>query len=120
MFGCLAHVYVNKGKLESRAKKCVFMAENVMGHRLWCPHSKSSKFLILRYATFDESVMLKAKNVAPKPISKENETIRKNVKFKMPVQEVDKDMSHQGTHLEEEEEDEQPYVLPRDRTRKKI
>ncbi|GKF72770.1 hypothetical protein Tco_0208884, partial [Tanacetum coccineum] len=31
------------------------------GYRLWCPDGKSSRFLISRDVTFDESAMLKKK-----------------------------------------------------------
>ncbi|KAK3030464.1 hypothetical protein RJ639_039149 [Escallonia herrerae] len=63
IFGCPAYAHVNDGKLEPRAKKCIFLgyANGVKGYRLWCPDSESSRFLISRYATFDESSMLSKK-----------------------------------------------------------
>ncbi|KAK3021134.1 hypothetical protein RJ639_045907 [Escallonia herrerae] len=63
IFGCPAYAHVNDGKLEPRAKKCIFLgyANGVKGYRLWCPDSKSSRFLISRYVTFDESSMLPKK-----------------------------------------------------------
>ena len=35
-FGCLAYMHVNEGKLEPRAKKCIFLgyASGVKGYRL--------------------------------------------------------------------------------------
>ncbi|KAK3020186.1 hypothetical protein RJ639_047130 [Escallonia herrerae] len=60
IFGCPAYAHVNDGKLEPRVKKCIFLgyANGVKGYRLWCPDSKSSRFLISRDVTFDESSML--------------------------------------------------------------
>ncbi|KAK3009893.1 hypothetical protein RJ639_012982 [Escallonia herrerae] len=55
-----AYTHVNDGKLEPRAKKCIFLfyANEVKGYRLWCPDSKSSRFLISRDMIFDESSIL--------------------------------------------------------------
>lgn len=63
VFGCPAYAHVNEGKLEPRAKKCIFLgyADVVKGFRLWYSDSKSSKFIISRDVTFDESVMLNPK-----------------------------------------------------------
>ncbi|KAK3036404.1 hypothetical protein RJ639_030003 [Escallonia herrerae] len=63
IFGCPAYAHVNDGKLEPRAKKCIFLgyANGVKGYRLWRPYSKSSRFLISRDVTFDESLMLSKK-----------------------------------------------------------
>lgn len=60
IFGCPAYMHVNEGKLEPRAKKCIFLgyALGVKGYRLWCPDPKSPKFVISRDVTFDESCML--------------------------------------------------------------
>ncbi|KAK3011203.1 hypothetical protein RJ639_011565 [Escallonia herrerae] len=60
IFGCHAYAHVNDCKLKPRAKKCIFLgyANEVKGYQLWCPDSKSSRFLISRYVTFDESSML--------------------------------------------------------------
>ena len=54
---------MNEGKLEPRARKCIFLgyANTVKWYRLWCPNSKFSKFLISRDETFNESVMLSPK-----------------------------------------------------------
>lgn len=60
-------------------RKVFFLAENVSGYRLWCP--ESSKFLISRDVIFNESAMLKAKDVAPMSTIKENETVAKKVEF---------------------------------------
>ena len=60
IFGCPAYAHVNEGKLEPRAKKCIFLGyiDRVKGYRLWCLDSKFSKFLISRKVTFNESTML--------------------------------------------------------------
>ncbi|KAK3023698.1 hypothetical protein RJ639_044308 [Escallonia herrerae] len=63
IFGCLAYAHVNHGKLELKAKKCIFLGytNGVKGYQLWCPDSESSRFLISRDVTFDESSMLSKK-----------------------------------------------------------
>ena len=38
IFGCPTYMHVNEGKLEPRAKKCIFLgyASGVKGYKLWC------------------------------------------------------------------------------------
>jgi hypothetical protein len=120
VFGYPAYFHVNEGKLEPRAKKCIFVGYpmNVKGYKLWCPNL--SKFLISRNVIFDESSMLKVHGDAPKSIIKENEKIENNVEFDLLIQQSDEEepMSHDGAHLEEEQEVvRQPYSLARDRER---
>jgi len=90
VFGCLAYVHVNERKLEERAKKGVFVGYpmNVKGYKVWC--STSSKFLISRDVTFDESAMLKSKDVVLKPTIMENEEIDKKVEFEVLIHRVSK------------------------------
>jgi hypothetical protein len=104
VFGCPAYFYVNEGKLESRAKKGIFIGYfmNVKEYKLWCPNL--SKFLISRDVIFYESAMLKAHDDALEPIIKENEKVEKKVEFNLSVQQNDEEdfMSHDGAHLKEE------------------
>lgn len=60
IFSCPAYVHVNEGKLERKAKKCIFLSyrSGVKGYRLWCLDPKSSKLIISRDVTFDDFVML--------------------------------------------------------------
>ncbi|WRX08983.1 Integrase [Theobroma cacao] len=60
VFGCPAYAHVNDGKLEPRAKKCIFLgyASGVKGYQLWCTDPKSPKFMLSRDVTFDESTLL--------------------------------------------------------------
>ena len=75
IFGCTAYMHINEGKLEPRAKKCVFLgyASGVKGYRLWCPDPKSPKFAISRDVVFDESSMLFPRKDSGN-IEKENST----------------------------------------------
>ena len=59
VFGCPAYFHVNDGKLELREKKVIFLgyATGVKGYMLWCPDSKSPKFVINSDVTFDENYM---------------------------------------------------------------
>ncbi|KAL5768311.1 hypothetical protein ACOSQ2_015094 [Xanthoceras sorbifolium] len=67
IFGCPAYMHVSEGKLEPRAKKCIFLdyASGVKGYRLWCLDPKSPKFVISRDVTFDESALLTSKKESP-------------------------------------------------------
>ena len=87
---------------------------------MWCP--AFSKFLILRDVTFDESAMLKSKDVVLKPTIMENEKIDKKVEFEVPVQQSEKEeaIPHEDAHPEEQEVEEQPYLLARQRERREI
>src|SRR3954469_9806611 len=60
VFGCPAYAHVRDGKLEPRARKCVFLgyASGVKGYRLWCNDKKSPGFIISRDVTFNESASL--------------------------------------------------------------
>lgn len=60
IFGCPAYALLNEGKLDLKAKKCIFLgyASGVKGYRLWCiENSKSFEFLISRDVKFDDSAM---------------------------------------------------------------
>ena len=54
---------MNDRKFEQMERKCIFLgyADGVRGYRLWCLDGKSSRCIISRYVTFDESAMLKPK-----------------------------------------------------------
>uniref|UniRef100_A0A803MUH4 Retroviral polymerase SH3-like domain-containing protein n=1 Tax=Chenopodium quinoa TaxID=63459 RepID=A0A803MUH4_CHEQI len=58
VFGCPAYAYVNDGKFEPRAKKCIFLGytDGVKGYRLWDP--RTSRIITSRDVTFNESVFL--------------------------------------------------------------
>ena len=119
---------MNEGKLEQRARKCIFLryADGVKGYRLWCPDSKFSKFLISRDVTFNEFAMLSPRKeqlhtknglgVREKVefLTKAAETIEKVISIKPKEEEVkyldDKEIASQ----------EQQYCLARDRTRRQI
>jgi len=115
VFGCPAYVHVNEGKLEARAKNDIFVGYpmNVKGYKVWC--LTSSKFLISRDVTFDESTMLKSKDVVLKPTIMENEKIDKKVEFEVSVQQNDKEeaIPHEDAYPEEQEVEKQPYLLAR-------
>lgn len=59
VFGCVAYAYVNKGKLEPRALKFMFMGypQGVKGFRLWCMKMGQPRVLINRDVVFRESKM---------------------------------------------------------------
>ena len=59
MFGCVAYAYVSQGKLEPRAKKCMFEGYpgGVNGYNLWYTEGGMSKSLISRDVVFREDQM---------------------------------------------------------------
>lgn len=60
IFGCPAYAHVRDGKLEPRAKKCIFLgyATGVKGYRLWCTDQKTPGLIISRDVTFNEAASL--------------------------------------------------------------
>ena len=72
---------MNEGKLEQRARKCIFLryADGVKGYRLWCPDSKFSKFLISRNVTFNEFAMLSPRK--EQLHTENNPCVRENMEF---------------------------------------
>ena len=59
IFGCVAFAHVNQGKLEPRARRCMFLGypEGVKGYKLWFQDEKSVKCIISRDVTFKETEM---------------------------------------------------------------
>lgn len=102
IFGCPAYVHVNDGKLDPRAKKCIFLgyALGVKGYRFWCPDPKSPKFLIERNVTFDEFAMLspvKEKDI-PSDAGSQGSGMEK-VEFENPGSTILKQSSQQQEHV---------------------
>ena len=56
VFGCVAYAHVKQGKLEPRAKKCMFIGypDGVKGYKLWYTDGSRSKSFITRDVTFRE------------------------------------------------------------------
>ena len=59
VFGCPAYYHVRTDKLESRARKVIFVGfkRGVKGYKLWDPVDK--KIVLSRDVTFDEASILK-------------------------------------------------------------
>ncbi|MDV3146702.1 MAG: reverse transcriptase domain-containing protein [Sweet potato little leaf phytoplasma] len=59
VFGCVAYAHSREGKLDNRAKKCLFLGypQGVKGYRLWCIEKGEEKCIISRDVTFDESII---------------------------------------------------------------
>ena len=57
VFGCVAYAHQKQGKLDARAKKCMFVGypEGVKGYKLWYKDGGSSKCFISRDVVFRES-----------------------------------------------------------------
>jgi len=61
VFGCLAYAHIKQGKLEPRAKKCLFIRYpyGVKGYKLWNLESEGPRIIITRDVTFDEDSVMK-------------------------------------------------------------
>lgn len=59
VFGCVAYAHSREGKLDHRAKKCLFLGypSRVKGYRLWCIEKGEERCIISQDVTFDESKM---------------------------------------------------------------
>ena len=125
VFGCPAYAHVNEGKLEPRAKKCIFLGYQayVKGYRLWCP--KTSKFLISRDVSFDENFMVKGSKQVEGAV--EEPRVPKQVEFVIESSGSGKNVSNQPIEEEFKSSDteddvlaEQPRTIAKDRPRREI
>ncbi|KAG9442249.1 hypothetical protein H6P81_018103 [Aristolochia fimbriata] len=124
VFGCTAYMHVNEGKLEPRAKKCIFLgyATGVKGYRLWCSDPKSQRFFISRDVTFDESILLNVNKESTISFgTREEPESSKKVVCEVCSQEVAQDTTEEedGGSSEPIVETEN-YSIARDRPRREI
>ena len=59
VFGCVAYAHVSQGKLDARAKKCMFIGypNGVKSYKLWYKEGYVSRVMISRDVTFREDQM---------------------------------------------------------------
>ncbi|KAK3029672.1 hypothetical protein RJ639_039164 [Escallonia herrerae] len=113
------------GKLEPRAKKCIFLeyANVVKGYRLWCSDSKSSMILISRDVTFDESSMLSNEkellDAGKDHGDREKVELEVRAPDSLPIIPTDENDGSQSSE-ENEEPQEQQYSIARNRPRREI
>lgn len=131
VFGCPAYAHVNEGKLKPRAKKCIFLGygQGVKGYRLWCPDPISSKFIISRDVTFDESSMLRSTTNSRE--KEESDRMGDHGVEKQVECQVDAPIPTEGTSVqddqvevqdsdEDESPQEKPYSIATGRTKRQI
>ena len=127
VFGCPAYYHVKDGKLEPRAKKCIFVgyADGVKGYRLWCQEPNSPKFIISRDVTFNEMHMLDQRKVVNESAGKhESDTNEVEVQVELPEKTSQNDLSQQIAHVDSSSDEEavdeveQPYSIATGRERR--
>ena len=97
VFGSIAYYHVKESKLDSRAKKAIFLgfSSGVKGYRLWCPSSR--KIVSSRDVTFDESSMLKKSenqttvNSTPQQVERTQQQVELETTTLNPVRSVETD-----------------------------
>lgn len=64
VFRCLAHAHVKQGKLETRAKKCLFIGypSGVKAYKLWNLEPEEPITIVTRNVTFEEESTTKLAN----------------------------------------------------------
>ncbi|KAJ4721450.1 Retrovirus-related Pol polyprotein from transposon TNT 1-94 [Melia azedarach] len=99
-FGCTVYYHVNEGKLESRAKKGVFVGygDGVKGYRIWSPSEK--RVILSKNVVFDENSMF---NPTVKSIVvSENGSVEKQVEQQVTLDESEPQHKDQHPQLESE------------------
>ena len=129
VFGCPAYYHVKDGKLEPRAKKCIFVgyADGVKGYRLWCMEPNSPKFIISRDVTFNERFMLDQRNVVDESAGNhESDTNEVEVQVELREKGSQNDLSEQIVTIDSssdevaQDEVEEPYSIATGRERREI
>ena len=127
VFGCPAYYHVKDGKLEPRARKCIFVgyADGVKGYRLWCQESNSHKFIISRDVTFNEMLMLDQRKVVDDHAGKLESNMNKvEVQVELPEKTSRDDLSEQSVTVDSSSDEEvvdeveQPYSIATGRERR--
>jgi transposase InsO family protein len=127
VFGCPAYAHVKDGKLEPRARKCIFLGyeAGVKGYRLWCTDPKSPGIMISRDVTFNEFASLdkqeeKAIAKIDHGVGNQMELVLDNAPTAQPSiteEEQVRDLSH-NTEVSEAQEQQQGYSIAAGRQRR--
>lgn len=118
IFGCPAYAHTRDGKLEPRAKKCMFIgyAQGVKGYRLWCIEDpRSPKIIISRDVIFDEDALLNQRRKSDSDRAESDHGAKKQVELV--------ELTEEDQHNEKEiqpEQIEEPYSIARNRERRDI
>ncbi|PKU72844.1 Retrovirus-related Pol polyprotein from transposon TNT 1-94 [Dendrobium catenatum] len=131
VFGCLAYPHQNKGKLEPRSIKCVFLGypTGVKGYRLWDLSSPGVKTIISRDVIFNENRLYisESENKDTTISSIENSDSNKDYyefEVEPPSNTLSFENPQQSTEPENEpepvSENNHDYLLSRDRERRNI
>ena len=128
VFGCVAYAQANQGKLEPRAKKCMFVGypSGFKGFKLWYKEGGVARTLINRDVFFKEEEMNMMKSDQYEGESHENQTVREQVEseLKMDISGLDQNeetgMQAQREVDKSDEENLKSCQLARDRARRQI
>ena len=106
VFGCMAYAHTRQGKLDARAKKCIFISypDRVKGYKLWLSEGNLSKVIISRDVVFKESQMYMTEGKESDEQSSNNKSVFEQVELELPAGLVDQDNEVGGVDQEYEVE----------------
>ena len=108
VFGCLAYAHIKQGKLEPRAKKCLFIGypTGVKGYKLWNLETEGPKTIVTRNVTFDEGSTMELSNTKVQPaLGEESKSIGIEVQETVPKNVQEDSFEQDFAQYEESEEE---------------
>ena len=104
VFGCVTYAHVRQGKLEPRAKKCIFVGylDGVKGYKLWYKEGGVSKIVISKDVVFREDHMFMDAGGELAQGSSDNQTCSEQVEL-----EFQNALAHQQSEPEADQEEQE-------------
>ena len=102
VFGCVAYAHTRQGKLDARAKKCMFIgySDGVKDYKLWFFKGNMSKVIISRDVVFRESKMYMTEGKESNEQSSNNKGVSEQVELELPKRSICQDNEIGGVDQE--------------------
>src|SRR3954465_3159116 len=128
VFGCVAYAHIRQDKVEPRALKCMFMGypEGVKAYMLWCLEPGHRRCITSRDVVFNEAKMAFKKTDDVGRSTETSDEELEQVEIPVEVEHVDTELhipdevEEEAENAEDEETDDDDYLLSRDRSRRVI